>query len=161
STLVLAEAATVLALPNASAVSLDDTLHKLGLDSLTALELRKRLGAATDLPLSNTLLFDHPTPRALVQFLMTELSGRARDRASHVRPLALSSSAPVAIVAMSCRLPGAVNRPEQLWELLEEGADAISEFPRNRGWDVDALFDPDPDARGKSSTREGGFLHDA
>ncbi|WP_344570914.1 type I polyketide synthase, partial [Streptomyces axinellae] len=71
------------------------------------------------------------------------------------------SSEPLAIVSMGCRFPGGVRSPGELWRLLREGRDTISGFPADRGWHVETLYDPDPDAEGKSSVREGGFLYEA
>ncbi|NUQ99010.1 MAG: SDR family NAD(P)-dependent oxidoreductase [Streptomyces sp.] len=65
---------------------------------------------------------------------------------------------PIAIVGMSCRLPGGVTTPENLWELVDSGTDAVSPFPDDRGWDLDALHHPES---GAVHSREGGFLHDS
>ncbi|WTU28531.1 type I polyketide synthase [Kitasatospora purpeofusca] len=75
--------------------------------------------------------------------------------------LEAAAGEPIAIVGMACRLPGDVASPAELWQLVVDGRDGVAEFPEDRGWDLDGLFDPDPDRAGRSYVREGGFLHGA
>nr|AXL05422.1 type I polyketide synthase [uncultured bacterium] len=77
------------------------------------------------------------------------------------RQLLGASREPIAIVGMACRLPGGVAGPADLWRLVSEGEDAVAGFPTDRGWDLESLFDPDPDRSGTSYVRQGGFVHDA
>ncbi|MFI7567052.1 type I polyketide synthase [[Kitasatospora] papulosa] len=87
----------------------------------------------------------------------TELE-RSRRR---VRELEEQDHEPVAIIGMGCRYPGGIRTPEDLWRIVDEGVDVVSDFPTDRGWDVDALYDPEPGAPGKTYVRHGGFLYDA
>ncbi|WP_030879813.1 type I polyketide synthase [Streptomyces sp. NRRL S-1868] len=148
------------------AVAPGATFRALGLDSVRAIRLRNALQDATGRPLAATLAFDHPTPEAVARFLAGETDETAEPDGRHTGdgpapgPVREDDD-PVAVVGMACRLPGGVSSPEELWRLLVDGTDAISGFPADRGWDLDALFDDDPDRPGTSYAREGGFLHDA
>ncbi|WP_330336821.1 SDR family NAD(P)-dependent oxidoreductase [Streptomyces sp. NBC_00557] len=161
--LVREEASRALGLRSADSVGHDQPLRDLGMDSVTALELRHRIGARLGTRLPATLLFDHPTAARLAEHLLATVlatSGPAPRRpaaAPHTRTA--SHGEPVALVAMACRLPGGVGGPEDLWQLVAEGRDAVGPFPAGR-WDVESLYDPDPEAPGKSYAREGGFLDD-
>ncbi|MEV5721647.1 beta-ketoacyl synthase N-terminal-like domain-containing protein, partial [Amycolatopsis mediterranei] len=158
--LVRAETAHVAGLPGGSAVAAERAFRELGFTSVNAVELRNRLGAATGLALPATLAFDHPNPNAVARYLRRELLGGTEAPATPV-VTASGTDEPIAIVGMACRFPGGVSSPEQLWDLVAAGEDAIGAFPGDRGWDLDRLFDPDPDRAGTSYVREGGFLEDA
>ncbi|MFF7656837.1 SDR family NAD(P)-dependent oxidoreductase [Streptomyces sp. NPDC007983] len=164
--LVRAQVAVVLGHDSPDAVDAARAFRDLGFDSLTAVEFRNRLGGAAGLRLPATLVFDYPTPTALAAYLRDELLGSEAAAAVTAQTRAGAGAAadeddPIAIVAMSCRFPGDVRTPEDLWELLAEGRDGISRLPDDRGWDIEAFYDPDPDRPGTSYAREGGFTYDA
>ncbi|MCI3934400.1 type I polyketide synthase [Streptomyces sp. AN091965] len=134
----------------------------IGFDSLTAVELRNRLSAATGVKLPATLIFDYPTPVALARHLREELAETADGAAVPTASSAVADpDEPIAVVGMACRLPGGVSDPDGLWQLVSEGREGMSGFPEDRGWDLEGLFDADPDNAGTSYASQGGFLQGA
>ncbi|MFK4070370.1 type I polyketide synthase [Streptomyces sp. NPDC029674] len=162
---VRSQAAATLGHSDVDAVPATKPFQELGFDSLTAVELRNRLNKSTGLTLPTTVVFDHPTPDALTDVLQAELSGDAAAAADPVRAAGPAGAAtddePIAIVGMACRYPGDVRSAEELWDLVMARKDAMGDFPDDRGWDLETLYDPDPESRGTSYVREGGFLYDA
>ncbi|WP_208641263.1 type I polyketide synthase [Micromonospora arborensis] len=155
--LVRAQVATALGHSSPDGIELDRAFQDLGFDSLTAVELRNGLSVATGVQLSATLVFDNPTPLALVGYLHDELLGAAEPDGEPAAETVTAADEPIAIVGMSCRYPGGVGSPEDLWRLVASGGDGISGFPDDRGWDVDGWFSLDAG----ESARQGGFVADA
>ena len=143
----------VLGYSSSESVDTSKAFRELGFDSLTAVELRNRINGATGLKLPATLVFDYPTTDVLAEYLRGKIVGEGAGTAV-VRAATSDSDDQIAIVAMACRFPGGVKTPEDLWDLLANGRDAIGGFPLDRGWNIDYLTEA-------SNAAEGGFLYDA
>ncbi|MEW1780515.1 SDR family NAD(P)-dependent oxidoreductase, partial [Streptomyces sp. NPDC086777] len=163
--LVRAEAAAVLGHGSPDAVGETRAFKDAGFDSLTAVELRNRIAKRTALTLPTTLAFDYPTPadlaRKLLGDLVGEVSGPVADGAGERRRVAADDDDPVVIVAMGCRFPGGADGPEELWRIVADGVDVVGGFPEDRGWDLEGIYDPDPEHLGTSYARSGAFLDTA
>ncbi|MET9896974.1 beta-ketoacyl synthase N-terminal-like domain-containing protein, partial [Streptomyces sp. NPDC006465] len=159
---VRAAVAAVLGHVTSDAVRPARAFNDLGLDSLGAVRLRNRLGANTGLRLPATLVYDYPTPQALVTHLREVLldDGQAVG-APAATVTAIADDEPIAVVSMACRFPGGARTPEEFWHLVRSGTDTIGGFPEDRGWNVDELYHPDPETPHTTYARHGGFLYDA
>jgi acyl transferase domain-containing protein/NADPH:quinone reductase-like Zn-dependent oxidoreductase/acyl carrier protein len=155
---VAEQAAAVLGHDSPDAIDPDLPFTAFGFNSLSGIELRHRLARATGVDLPTTLIFDHPTPTAVTRLVRSRLEGLENGAPRPARRD--RTEEPIAIVGIGCRFPGGVRSVDDLWDLVAGGVDAVTPFPADRGWDLDRLFDPDPDKPGTVYTREGGFIED-
>ncbi|MEV4826371.1 SDR family NAD(P)-dependent oxidoreductase [Micromonospora sp. NPDC049274] len=159
--LVREQVAVVLGYGDPAEVEADRAFRDLGFDSVSAVELRARLQDVTGARVPTTVIFDHPNIRAVAEMLAGQILGEPGSAAEPGSAVAPQAGDPIVIVGMSLRAPGGVRTPEDLWRLVADGADAISFLPEDRGWDVDAIYDPDLSRPHTTYVREGGFLDGA
>ncbi|MFI9504818.1 SDR family NAD(P)-dependent oxidoreductase [Nocardia sp. NPDC052566] len=155
---VLAQVAAVLGHDSGDSIDAGKPFRELGFDSLGGVDLRNRLGKATGLSLPSTLVFDYPTPAAVAKLVQSRVAPTAARAVEPVASSPARTDEPIAIVGMACRYPGGVESPDALWDLVVTGTDATSDFPADRGWELDRLIDPDPDNPGTTYSGRGGFL---
>ncbi|MEV0559617.1 beta-ketoacyl synthase N-terminal-like domain-containing protein, partial [Streptomyces sp. NPDC050597] len=134
---------------------------ELGFDSLAAVDLHARLADESGLELPVTIAFDFPTPALVAEQIRRIAFGLGQETHMPVAAGTAADDEPIAIVGIGCRFPGDINSAEDLWQLVMDEGEVLTEFPANRGWDVEGIYDPDPGKPGKSYVREGGFLAEA
>ncbi|MGO9654900.1 SDR family NAD(P)-dependent oxidoreductase [Mycobacterium sp.] len=143
----------------------DAGFFDLGMDSLMAVELRRRIEQAVGKELPATLAMDYPRLSDVADYLLGDVLGLSEQAGANsgaktgpqpASVVTMRSDEPIAIVAVACRFPGAPD-PDALWEVLSGGVDTIREVPDDR-FDIDEFYDPDPETPGKIYSRFGGFL---
>ncbi|MBD2411750.1 hypothetical protein FACHB389_32915 [Nostoc calcicola FACHB-389] len=165
---VQTEVATVLGLEPTEKLDPNDGFASLGMKSLMAIELKNRIQTQLghSYSLAATLAFDYPTITTLTEYLGKEVLNLDYPTTNHENLPQSSKDAinrvsteDIAIIGMGCRFPGGANNPQQFWEILQKGIDAITEIPSQR-WNLDNYFDSKPETPGKMYTRHGGFIAD-
>ena len=148
----------MLRLPTGRVIDPQQPLSEAGLDSLMAVELRDTIGRAVGRVLPATLLFDYPTLDALAHYLHREVVNLEPEPEAKPAlipdavPAKHAADEPIAVIGIGCRFPGGATSPESFWKILRDGVDAVGEVPPER-WDIDAYFDADPEAPGKTYSR--------
>ncbi|KAL4771190.1 hypothetical protein BDW60DRAFT_223559 [Aspergillus nidulans var. acristatus] len=135
-------------------IDINDNFFEIGGDSLRVVRVQMELEKLLQRSVLPAKLFEHYTIKALAAYLAEP--GQINAEPRPVRP-PVQQTEGIAIISMACRLPGGITTPDQYWELLDKSVDAITDVPKGR-WDADALYDADPQARGKSYCRRGGFI---
>ncbi|KAH7007558.1 polyketide synthase [Ilyonectria destructans] len=137
-----------------NSISVNDNFFEVGGDSMRVVRVQVELEKLLGRTVSPAKLFEHYTAKALAAYLSSADNSSPEPIRAHQRS---TNNEDIAIISMACRLPGHIATPEEYWELLQRGGDAIVDVPKDR-WNADALYDADPDALGKSYCRRGGFI---
>lgn len=167
---LLKEVRQVLGLEESKTIDSQQPLQELGLDSLTAVELRNIVARGINKEVPVSVLFDYPSVDALIQFLDQEtqdnfsIDNRSKADTALRAGLDLESdpvlnTISIAIIGTSCRFPGHSNSLSSYWDLLKNGIDGVEDL-KNKRWDIDSYYDPDPEVPGKMIVRRGGTVDD-
>ncbi|KAI4599792.1 putative PKS/NRPS-like protein biosynthetic cluster [Pestalotiopsis sp. 9143b] len=136
-------------------IGVNDSFFEIGGDSVRIIRVQKELEELMGRPIASPKLFEHYTIKSLATYLSTSPGTFASKDIE--MPHKASTTEDIAIISMACRLPGGINNPEDFWELLERGGDAISDVPEDR-WGEIPLSESSPDAKDESYCRRGGFV---
>ncbi|PYA00497.1 polyketide synthase, partial [Serratia marcescens] len=141
----------------------DEPLMASGLDSLGAVVLAQALSKALGVSLGSVFALNHPSIAEMAEALAAQVAageGNGRPEPAAVAAVRQRTEEPIAIIGSACRLPGEVYSPEEFWQMLLAGTDCVSDIPASR-FDIDEVYDPDPNAVGRSYTRRGAFMSKA
>lgn len=145
-------------------ISTEDNFFQVGGDSARVVHVQAALKKLLGRPVSMAKLFEYHTIRTLAKYLEetsktvpASVSTQQDSNLEANRDKNTTRNEDIAVVSMAVRLPGGITTPEDFWDLLDNGRDVITDVPKDR-WDADALYDPDPDAQGKTYCRKGGFI---
>ncbi|MFB7924153.1 SDR family NAD(P)-dependent oxidoreductase, partial [Streptomyces sp. NPDC056081] len=155
--LLAVEAAAVLGAENPASLDPERGFKDLGFDSMMAVDLSVRVQKRTGVITPKTLIFDHPNLAAAARWLLGELAPALTDTSAAVA--AHRTDEPLAVVGVGLRMPGDAHDLDSLWDVLAEGRDTVRQVPADR-FDIDAFYDPDPDAEGRTYARHASFLDD-
>jgi acyl transferase domain-containing protein/acyl carrier protein len=132
---------------------------QMGMNSLTAIELKSNIANTLGLSLPSTVFFEHPNINALADHFYQKLSWGIQKKSEEKTKRPTVSDELVAIIGMACRFPGKANDPKTFWQILCNGTNTVTEIPSQR-WNINECYDPNPSTPGKMYCRYGAFLQD-
>ncbi|TGJ83472.1 hypothetical protein E0Z10_g5290 [Xylaria hypoxylon] len=138
-------------------IGIEDNFFNIGGDSVRIIRMQTALEKQLRRPVPTPKLFEHYTIKALAVYLAGTGKRNHLQNPQVVGHGFTGRNGDIAVISMACRLPGGVVTPEDFWELLQRGGDAIVDVPKDR-WDADKLYNADPDVDGTSYCCRGGFL---